>query len=58
MNTTKLAINGGTPTVKDKLPHWPTFDENAIKAVEAVLRSGKVNYWTGRKGMELSLIHI
>jgi dTDP-4-amino-4,6-dideoxygalactose transaminase len=48
----KLAIDGGTPAVRDPLPHWPTFDERGIKDVEAVLRSGKVNYWTGRKGME------
>ena len=34
------------------LPHWPQFDENAIRAVEDVLRSGKVNYWTGPHGME------
>ena len=48
----KLAIDGGAPAVLDKLPHWPAFDERAIRAVEEVLRSGKVNYWTGRKGME------
>ena len=48
----KLAIDGGTPAVKDKLPGWPQFSEKAIKAVEEVLRSGKVNYWTGPKGME------
>jgi len=48
----KLAIDGGRPTVLDKLPHWPEFDPKGIKAVEKVLRSGKVNYWTGRKGME------
>lgn len=48
----KLAIHGGEPAVRDKLPPWPCFDENAIRAAEAVLRSGKVNYWTGRKGME------
>jgi dTDP-4-amino-4,6-dideoxygalactose transaminase len=48
----KLAIDGGTPTVRDPLPHWPTFAESGIQAVEEVLRSGKVNYWTGRKGME------
>ncbi len=48
----KLAIDGGSPAVRDKLPHWPTFNEPAIKSVEEVLRSGKVNYWTGRKGME------
>ncbi len=48
----KLAIQGGPKTVTNKLPHWPSFDEKAIKAVEEVLRSGKVNYWTGPRGME------
>ena len=52
MSTEKLAIEGGERTVKDKLPPWPCLDEQAIKAVEEVLRSGQVNYWTGRKGME------
>ena len=27
---------------------WPAFDREIIKAVEGVLRSGKVNQWTGR----------
>jgi dTDP-4-amino-4,6-dideoxygalactose transaminase len=48
----QLAINGGERAVRDKLPPWPSFDEAAIKSVERVLRSGKVNYWTGRTGME------
>lgn len=48
----KLAIEGGPKAVTNKLTIWPQFDENAIGAVEAVLRSGKVNYWTGRQGME------
>jgi dTDP-4-amino-4,6-dideoxygalactose transaminase len=52
MSTEKLAIDGGPKTVVDKLPHWPSFDEKAIKSVEETLRSGKVNYWTGKKGME------
>ncbi len=47
-----LAINGGEKTVKSKLIGWPNFDEKAIKAVEDVLRSGKINYWTGPKGRE------
>ncbi|UCD50173.1 MAG: DegT/DnrJ/EryC1/StrS family aminotransferase [Phycisphaerales bacterium] len=50
--TEKLAIDGGPKTVANKMTPWPQFDENAIKAVEQVLRSGKVNYWTGPKGME------
>ena len=47
-----LAINGGNKTVKKHMIGWPNFDEKAIKAVEEVLRSGKINYWTGPKGME------
>ena len=47
--TQKLAIDGGPKAVTNKLVGWPKFDENAIKAVEGVLRSGKVNYWTGPK---------
>ncbi len=48
----KLAIEGGPKAVTNKLLSWPQFDEKAIQSVEEVLRSGKVNYWTGRKGME------
>lgn len=50
--SSQLALNGGTPAVRDPLPHWPSFDESGIRDVEQVLRSGMVNYWTGRKGME------
>ncbi len=46
-----LAINGGRKTVTNELTGWPQFDEKAIQAVQDVLRSGKVNYWTGPKGM-------
>ena len=31
---------------------WPHFDEEQISAVAAVLRSGRVNYWTGTIGRE------
>jgi dTDP-4-amino-4,6-dideoxygalactose transaminase len=48
----QLAIRGGDRAVQNKLPPWPQFDENAVKAVEDVMRSGKVNYWTGKRGME------
>jgi dTDP-4-amino-4,6-dideoxygalactose transaminase len=48
----QLAARGGPKAVTNKLQGWPHFDENAIQAVEAVLRSGKVNYWTGKRGME------
>jgi dTDP-4-amino-4,6-dideoxygalactose transaminase len=48
----KLAIQGGPKAVTSQKIGWPNFDEKTIKAVEDVLRSGKVNYWTGPKGME------
>ena len=48
----KLAIDGGPKAVTNTLEGWPKLDENAIQAATDVLRSGKINYWTGRKGME------
>jgi dTDP-4-amino-4,6-dideoxygalactose transaminase len=51
-NPATLAIDGGPRAVTNQLVGWPQFDERAIRAVEAVLRSGKVNYWTGPHGME------
>ena len=48
----RLAINGGPKAVTRKLAGWPMFDERAIRGVEGVLRTGRVNYWTGRKGMD------
>jgi dTDP-4-amino-4,6-dideoxygalactose transaminase len=48
----KLALDGGPKAVTNKLAGWPQFSEKAIESVQQVLRSGKVNYWTGPKGME------
>jgi len=48
----KLAIDGGPKAVTNTFVGWPKFDEKAINAVVEVLKSGKVNYWTGPKGME------
>ncbi len=48
----KLAVDGGPKSVTNTLAGWPRFDEKAIVAVHDVLKSGKVNYWTGPKGME------
>jgi len=48
----KLAIHGGPKAVRNKLIGWPRFDDATINAVVEVLKSGKVNYWTGPKGME------
>ena len=32
------------------MPSWPHFDEEQVAAAAAVLRSGRVNYWTGGEG--------
>lgn len=42
-----LAIDGGTPVTTRAMPPWPHFDDEMIVAVTEVLRSGRVNYWTG-----------
>jgi dTDP-4-amino-4,6-dideoxygalactose transaminase len=34
----------------DRWHRWPHFDEEQVAAAAAVLRSGKVNYWTGDEG--------
>jgi dTDP-4-amino-4,6-dideoxygalactose transaminase len=47
-----LAIDGGKKTLEGALPPWPCFDEAAIAGVTDTLRGGKVNYWTGTRGME------
>ena len=42
----QLAIDGGPPACTD-LPSWPHYEADEIEAVAEVLRSGKVNQWTG-----------
>ena len=46
----ELAVNGGQPVRSAPYPSWPSFGIEEIEAVSAVLRSGKVNYWTGEQG--------
>jgi hypothetical protein len=45
-----LAIYGGVPIRNERMPAWPYFSEDEISAVAEVMRSGKVNYWTGQQG--------
>lgn len=33
-------------------PMWPQFAEETLKDIQEPIRNGKVNYWTGTKGME------
>jgi dTDP-4-amino-4,6-dideoxygalactose transaminase len=48
----ELAIEGGEPILTKCFNPWPYFDSEEIDAATAVLRSGKVNYWTGIEGRE------
>jgi dTDP-4-amino-4,6-dideoxygalactose transaminase len=46
----ELAAAGGEPVRQKPFAPWPQFAEEEIEAAAAVLRSGKVNYWTGEEG--------
>jgi dTDP-4-amino-4,6-dideoxygalactose transaminase len=48
----RLALDGGTPVRRQPFAPWPVFAVDEIEAVAEVLRSGKVNYWTGAQGDE------
>jgi UDP-2-acetamido-3-amino-2,3-dideoxy-glucuronate N-acetyltransferase len=45
-----LAIDGGQPVRTRKFAPWPSLSEDEVEAATAVLRSGKLNYWTGEQG--------
>src|ERR1039458_8039405 len=47
---TRLAIDGGRAVRSRPFAPWPYFEPDEIEAAAAVLRSGKVNYWTGEEG--------
>ena len=44
--------NESTLSVDLKNYPWPVFDADEVEAAASVLRSGKVNYWTGKVGRE------
>jgi dTDP-4-amino-4,6-dideoxygalactose transaminase len=50
--STNLAINGGEKTRDSAFPPWPHFFEDERAEVEQVLKEGKVNYWTGNRGIQ------
>lgn len=47
-----LARQGGEPVRTQPFSDWPVFDDEMVAVVERVLRSGKVNYWTGQECLE------
>ncbi|MFT5170849.1 MAG: dTDP-4-amino-4,6-dideoxygalactose transaminase [Candidatus Marinamargulisbacteria bacterium] len=51
-NEISLAINGGAPVCDGLKGRWPQFSDIEMGAVQAVMASGKVNYWTGQEGRE------
>lgn len=44
------SLSATTPSHRPGFAPWPHFDDDEIGAVVDVLRSGKVNYWTGKEG--------
>ena len=38
------------PASRLEFPAWPHYDDDEVAAATAVLRSGRVNYWTGTEG--------
>lgn len=44
---TLLAIDGGTPVKTTPMAPWPFYAEDEVQKSADILRSGKVNYWTG-----------
>lgn len=49
MNAAKLASDGGVPVRKKPVAPWPHFAHDEIAAATRILKSGKVNYWTGEE---------
>ena len=45
-------MDGGAKVRSHPLPPWPHFDADVIAASTRVLRSGRVNYWTGDEGRQ------
>lgn len=50
LTSAQLAVDGGRPVRGRAFPSWPDFTADEVAAVVAVVKSGKVNYWTGEEG--------
>ena len=51
--TETLAVDGGVPLRSAPMPGWPSPSEAQVEAATAVLRSGRLSYWTGTQGRSL-----
>lgn len=47
-----LAAAGGPRVRTRPWPKWPHYDEDEVAAATDILRSGRVNYWTGPQGRD------
>jgi len=47
-----LAIDGGQCVRTRKFAPWPSLSEDEVEAASVVLRSGKLNYWTGEEARQ------
>jgi len=52
MSKEKEVVMNAPGSAELGFPTWPQFAEETFKDVLEPLRTGKVNYWTGPKGME------
>jgi dTDP-4-amino-4,6-dideoxygalactose transaminase len=50
--SSQLAVEGGPAVRTLPFAPWPHFESEEIEAVNKVLTSGKVNYWTGDEGRQ------
>jgi dTDP-4-amino-4,6-dideoxygalactose transaminase len=48
--------NKGTDVHEFSFPMWPQFAEKTLTDILEPIRTGKVNYWTGTKGMEFETL--
>jgi dTDP-4-amino-4,6-dideoxygalactose transaminase len=50
MNSSPLALTGDHFVQPRAFAPWPSVSPEEVEVVNAVLRSGKLNYWTGEQG--------
>jgi dTDP-4-amino-4,6-dideoxygalactose transaminase len=52
MRARQLHVSPAGANVDANPEHWPHFAADELQAAEAVLRSGRINYWTGTQCRE------
>ena len=48
----KEIVMNGTGIEEIGFPGWPQFAPETFEEIANPLKEGKVNYWTGKRGME------